>query len=251
MTGFGVLLRKELKEQLRTYRLLIVVAVFALLGMATPLMIKYLPELIKLSGEEIRVEFPTPTAVMALREYADTLIQVGLLVSVLIGMGSIARERERGTAAMVLSKPVGRGAFVFAKLVGMCVTLSVGLAVAALASYFYTVVLFGGVEPLTFLGMNGLLWLFLVMCLSVALFCSSLFRSQLAAGGLAIAFLIGQSLMSGIPWVGRFFPGNTVSWGVHLVSGTGGNAWPAVAVTAGLIVLGVLLSWITLNRKEL
>lgn len=251
MTGFKALLKKELKEQLRTYRLLIVAAVFALLGMATPLMIKYLPELMRLAGEEIRIEFPTPTAVQALKEYAGTITEVGLLVAVLIGMGSVARERERGTAAMVLSKPVSRGAFIVAKLVGMGATLSAGLVAGAFASYLYTVVLFGQIDALAFLGLNLLLWLFLMMCLSATLFFSSLFKSQLAAGGLALAFLIGQALASGLPVVGRFFPAETVAWGMRLVSGAGGSNWAAMVATAGVLLLGVLLSWLALNRKEL
>ncbi|MBI2861514.1 MAG: ABC transporter permease subunit [Chloroflexi bacterium] len=251
MIGFGALLKKELAEQLRTYKLLIVAVVFLLLGMTTPLMTKYLPELIKLAGEEIKVEFPTPTAVMALKEYADNIVQIGLLVAVLIGMGSIARERERGTAAMILSKPVSRGAFVVAKLLAGSVTLTLSLAAGALAGYFYTLVLFGAASTQAFIGLNVLLALFLMMCFSVTLFFSSLLKSSVAAGGLALAFLVGQSLIASIPRIGEYFPGQTISWGVRMVSGAEGNSWPAVAVTTGVILLAALLSWLTVNRQEL
>ena len=63
MTGLGALLRKELLEQIRTYRLLIVGGVFVFFGLTTPLMLKYLPQIIKLAGTEIPMEIPPPTAV--------------------------------------------------------------------------------------------------------------------------------------------------------------------------------------------
>ena len=66
MSGFGVLLKKELKEQLRTYRLLIVAAVFLLFGLGTPLLIKYTPQLIEMAGEDLIIEMPPPSAAMAI-----------------------------------------------------------------------------------------------------------------------------------------------------------------------------------------
>ena len=53
MSGFSVLLKKELKEQLRTHKLLIAVVVFLLFGLGTPLLIKYTPQLIELAGEDL------------------------------------------------------------------------------------------------------------------------------------------------------------------------------------------------------
>ena len=72
MTGFTPLLKKELKEQLRTYRLLIITVVFLLFGLSTPLLLKYMPKLLELAGEDIVINMPPPTALQALEEYAGT-----------------------------------------------------------------------------------------------------------------------------------------------------------------------------------
>ncbi len=87
MKGLAPLLKKELREQLRTYRLVIVGGVFLLFGITTPLTLKYLPEILKLAGEQMTIEFPPPTAVQSLAEYASTIGQVGVLVAVLVAMG--------------------------------------------------------------------------------------------------------------------------------------------------------------------
>ena len=251
MTGLVALTKKELKEQVRTYKLLIVAGVFLLFGIATPLMFNYLPELLALSGEAIDFELPTFTAVQVLGEYVGTLSQLGILVVILIGMGAIARERERGTAAMVLCKPVGRGSFIIAKLLGLSATSLVSLALAGSACYVYTSFLFGEVNGSAFLVLHLLLGLFFVTCLSVILLSSSIFKSQLAAGGMALGVLIGQGLISGIPGIGAYTPNKLVIWGTDLLSGPASSSWPAVAVSLGIIVACLLSSWLILRRKEL
>jgi len=80
MTGLAPLLKKEIKEQFRTYRMPIVGGVFLLFGITTPLMLKYLPQLMELAGEQMVIQIPPPTAVQSLAEYAGTIGQVGLQI---------------------------------------------------------------------------------------------------------------------------------------------------------------------------
>ena len=250
MTGLGCLVKKELREQLRTHRLLVVGSLFTLFGLVTPLLVKMLPQIVRLAGEQVPVELPPPTAFQAIEEYASTMGQMGLLAAILVGMGAIAREVEQGTAAMTLGKPVSRGAFVVAKMLGVAATFVLSLA-AAVGSYFYTVVLFEAVNPASYLYLNLLLGEFLLVCLAVTLLCSTMFRSQLAAGGLALALLIGQSIVSALPWVGRYLPGSLVSLGMAAVKDGSIQVSPAVAVGAVEIGVCLLAAWWMLRRKEL
>ena len=251
MTGLGVLIRKEIREQLKTYRFLIVAGVFLFFGLSTPLLIKYLPELLELAGEDIIIELPPPTALQALQEYSDTILQVGILVVVLVTMGAVARERERGTAQMVLSKPVNRGAFVGAKLVGIGLSFLVALGLASVASYIYTVMLLGEVDVGAFLALNLLLGLFFVTAIAVTLLFSSLFKNQLAAGGVALAFLVGQAVVTQIPWIGDYVPAALPGWGIGLLAGPHPAAWGAVAVSVVVIGVSLYLSRLKLNRTEI
>jgi ABC-2 type transport system permease protein len=249
MTGLIGLIKKELKEQIRTYELLIVAGLFLLFGIMSPLTFYFLPELVP---EEALAVLPTFTAVDVVGEYVEMLTVMGMVVVILIGMGAIAVERDRGTAAMVLCKPVGRGSFIVAKLVGLSLTTIVALALGGLACYGYTSFLFGGVDASAFLALNLLLGLFFITCLSVILLCSSLFKSQLAAGGLALAFIIGQGIVSAIHRIGDYTPQRLVSWGRGLVEvGNVPDAWSAVVASLGIIIVCLFLSWLILQRKEL
>jgi ABC-2 type transport system permease protein len=252
MKGFTPLLKKEIREQLRTYRLVIVASVFLLFGISNPLTIKYLPEIIKLAGDQqINIQFPTPTAVQSLASYAGDIGQIGVLVVVLIAMGCIATELRSGTAVLTLSKPVSRTAFVSAKLIAMSLTFLVSMIAASLACFGYTVWLIEGSSVLPFVGLNLLLGLFLVFCLAVTVFFSSLFKNSLAAGGIAITVLTGQGLISAIPIVGKYMPGKLLSWGTNLVSGIGDNYWWSLATTFVAIGLCVYFSQRFLKNRDL
>jgi ABC-2 type transport system permease protein len=206
MTGLRALLKKELKEQLKTYKLPIVAGVsIVLFGVGLPLMIRYFNLVVVVGDRDLEIPV-IMTGAEVLGAYAGHLELWGVLAVVLIGMGAIARERKSGTAAMTLCKPVGRGAFVMAKLVGLCVTFFLSLGLAGLVCYDFTDILFEELNGLpSFLYLNFLLGLFFLTCLSMVLLYSSLFKSQLAAGGVGISFHNGAG--DGVL--------DTWNWGLH------------------------------------
>src|SRR5215475_13851164 len=145
MDGFAIFLRKELRESLRTNRLLVVVAIFAVLGIISPLSAKYTPELLKSLGtgsSGVTLILPTPTVKDAIAQFIKNVAGTGIFVAILLPMGLVAREKERGTAAFVLTKPLSRTAFLAAKLAGLVMTLGIGVAVAGSTAYIYTALLF-------------------------------------------------------------------------------------------------------------
>jgi ABC-2 type transport system permease protein len=251
MKGLGPLLKKEVKEQLRTHKLVIVGGIFLLFGITTPLMLKYLPQILKLAGEQIAIDIPPPTAVQSLAEYASTIGQMGILVAVLVAMGSIANERRHGTAVMMLSKPVSRAAFVSAKLMAMSLTFLVSLTVASLFCFGYTVWLIADASVWAFVSLNLLLGLFLVFSLAVTLLFSSVFRSSIAAGGLSIAVLITQAGLSAVPLIGNYMPGKLLGWGTSLLTGDGDSYWWALGITVVLVGLCLYLSQRLLKNRDL
>jgi ABC-2 type transport system permease protein len=252
MKGFWALLKKEIKEQFRTSRVIIVAGIFLFFGLGTPLLIKYTPELLKMAGEGMTIELPPPTALQAMAEYVSTMLQFGVLIAILIAMGAIAKERESGTAALVLSKPIGYPAFVLAKFKALGFTTLLAVLLGGLACWGYTYLLFNGAPALGYFYMNLLLLLYLALAIAVTLTYSGLFKSQLAAGALGLATVIGLSVVSSLPWVGKYLPGALVSWGNRLLAGTPGeSAWGAVVVTVGLIIISLYLAWTVLRKKEI
>ena len=257
MKGFIALLRKEVKEELRTNKVLSVVAMFLFLGLFAPVLARYLPEFLldALSGTEgVVVEMPDPVSNDALLRYASNISQLGVFITVLISMGAFTKEIESGTASLILSKPVSRMAFITSKIVARGFNLLCGLFLGSLVCFVTTYLLFEDVYILGFVGQMALMLMYLLFCLVVTLFFSSFGKHQLAAGGASLIVIIVLSLpfYSFVPKIGKFFPGGLLSWGNQLVlSQTGYSGWVTMIVTLLLLVLLVYGSWLNMRRKEL
>jgi hypothetical protein len=158
MRGFTVLLKKELREHIKTHKLLIVLVVFLFLGMGTPLMLHYLPDIVN-SGGGTEIPMPDFTGEDAASEFFGSIAQIGMVVVILVAMGAVARERERGTALLTLSKPVGRDMFIAAKLAALAVIFGISLILGAAFCYLYIYILFGSIGAASYIAATALLGL--------------------------------------------------------------------------------------------
>jgi ABC-2 type transport system permease protein len=251
---FRTLLAKEFREQWRTWKSIVFLAVFLITGIISPVLAKYTPEILKsipnlpagLAGI-----IPAPTVADSVAQYLKNTVQFGILLVILLTMNVVAQEKERGTAAMLLTKPVSRSAVVLAKwLAGMTVLLA-GLLVDGLACLAYTLVLFESLPFGLFWIMNLLLLVYLGVYLTVALMASTLARSQTIAAAGAFAGLIVLLILGSIPRLSDYMPGQLANWGASLVLKGDFSAWPALAVTAGMIVIALLIACLRFEREEI
>jgi len=252
MNFFNVL-RKELLEQWRTYRFLIVAAVMIGFGLLSPLLAKLTPELLKSIPNMppgLAAAIPAPTLADAVGQYVKNMSQFGILLALLIGMGVVVQERERGTAAMMLTRQVSRETFVLTKFTALALTFTATLLLAAVGCWYYTYLLFGALDWGPWLALNGLMLLVILVYVAVSLLCSTLARTQAAAAGLAFAALILILGVGALPRIGDYLPGKLFSWGVGLALGVAEPAWGAVWVALGLIVLALAAAVLVFRRQE-
>jgi ABC-2 type transport system permease protein len=237
--NFFVVLRKELMEQWRTKRLLIVAAVLTAFGLVSPLLAKFMPELFKSIPDmpfDLSALIPPPTVADAVGQYVKNMSQFGILLAVLLSMGAVAQEKERGTAAMMLARPVSRETFLLAKFAALGLTFAASLALAALGCWYYALLLFQALDALPFLALNGLMLVVFLDYVAITLLCSTLARTQAAAAGLAFGGLVLLGGVGALPRIGDYLPGKLFSWGTALLIGSAAEpAWPALGISLGLI----------------
>ena len=251
---FRTLLAKEFREQWRTWKMIVLLAVFLITGIISPVLARYTPELLKSIPNlpaGLADFIPAPTVADSVVQYLKNTEQFGILLVILLTMGVVAQEKERGTAAILLTKPVSRSAVILAKwLAGMTIVLA-GLLVGGLACFAYTVVLF---EPLPFGAfwvMNLLLFVYLGVYLTVALMASTLARSQAIAAAGAFGGLIVLIILGSLPRLSDYMPGQLVTWSSSLVLKGDSTAWPALGVAAGIIVLALVIACLRFEREEI
>jgi len=251
--NFLAALRKEWLEQWRTYRLLAVGVVLVVFGLLSPLIAKYTPEIIKLipNGEAIAQLIPTPTVMDAVTQYIKNIGQFGVILALLLTMGAVAQEKDKGTAAMMLVKPLPRVTFLVAKFTALALMFAVAIAIAGTACYYYTWLLFGALDVQRWLALNGLMLVFVLVYVALTLFCSVVTKSQAAAGGLALCLLFILGLIGSIPGLGEYLPGQLTTWGGELMAGKAEAFWPALWVSVGIIVVALMGARLIFERQEL
>jgi ABC-2 type transport system permease protein len=179
------------------------------------------------------------------------MTQFGIILALLLTMGVVAQEKDKGTAAMILVKPMPRGAFLGAKFLSLAVMFAICLIAAGLACYYYTLLLFEAMGIMHWLVLNALLFLYVMVYVAITLFCSTLVKSQAAAGGVALGMMVVLGLVGAIPGLGKYLPGELNAWGVRLMQGDTSASWTALWVSLGLIVVSLLAGWLIFRKQEL
>lgn len=258
MSGFRVLLGKELAESWRTRRLPVVAGLFLIIGMLSPLTARYLAEILELAlGDQLTgVPLPVPTALTSLDQLQKNFGQIGALAAIALAMGSVSGELDRGTAALVLAQPASRSAFLGAKLAAIGVVLAVSLALAAAVAWVYTTVLFEPQPAGGWIVMAILSWLALMAWAAVTFLASSVTGSTTAAAGLGFVALIGFSLLAVVPTLDRLLPTGLIAPAIAIAAGTSGGldlARLATAVAGTVLLIGASLvgAQVAFRRREL
>lgn len=254
MIGLGTLLDKDLREQWRTKRLLVVTLVFAAFGILSPVIARFTPELIDALGGTggVVIEMPTPTLADAIGQFVRNLGQTGVLAAILLAMGAIATEKERGTAAMWLTKPTTRGAFLFSRAAAVGFVLLVGMVAAGIAGHVYTGFLFELPQFGGWAAMCLLLLLQMSAYAAVTFLGSTLTRSPMAAAGLGIAALTVIAIVGALPVIGPWTPSGLADAGLAIASGSSPRHL-VEPVVASIAVIGVAIaaSWLSFRHQEL
>ncbi len=201
------LVKKELLEQWRTNKILIIVLGFLFIGIQGPVLAKLLPDLIKNASSSIKgmqITVPEQTAQDALVSYFNSMATMPALVLILVAMGAVAGERERGTLGLVLTKPVTRTAFILWKYFSFLGVVALAILVTGLASAYYTLLLFNNDFQFgAFLVLNLTMLSSMAFMLSLVMFASTLLKTALAAGGVSFLLVVLFSTVI------RFLPGYT------------------------------------------
>ncbi len=251
--GLGLLVSKELREQVRTLRLPVMVILFAVLGMLSPVFARYILEIVEaLGSSQLSGALPEPQVGDAAVQFTKNLGQFGVLAAILVTMGAVAGEKDHGTAAFLLTKPIGRGAFLLAKVVAIGALLALSTVIAGILCWIYAAILF---EPLPIAGFAAavvLVWLSLCVFAAITFLASTVARSALVAGGIGIAALLIAGILSALPVVGVYLP--TGLWGMADQLAVGSLPDPLigpVVVNVAIIAIAVGAAWWSFLRQEL
>lgn len=255
--GYRVLLAKELRESWRTRRLPLITLLFVFVGVMSPLTAKYLPDILKAAlGDQLQgIPIPPVDPLASVGQLQKNLGQFGALAAIALAMGTVSGELDRGTAALVLSQPVGRPAFLAAKLTAIGVVLALATALSVAVAWVYTAILIQPTGVAGWVALSGLDWLGLFVWAALTLWASAATGSTTAAAGIGFVAMIVLSLVAVVPALERLLPAGLTMPAANLAAGVGEvDAAKLATAIIGSAVIAVIAAggaMVVFRRREL
>ncbi len=180
--------------------------------------------------------------------FSGVFCPIGVMIAT---QGAIVGEKQDGTAAWILSKPVSRPAFILSKLLadtlGFLVTM---ILIQGLAAFFIMTAYSLPVRFEAFLVGMGLLYLNLLFFQSFSLMLGTFFNSRRAVIGISMVMLFVLNQLTQMQF-GVYLPGHLPYDAADLIAGRPFSGPVALAGTLVLTVLFIGLAFWRFSREEL
>jgi ABC-2 type transport system permease protein len=192
---------------------------------------------------------------LGLSLFFNFAILFGSIGMIILAQDEIIQEKQTGTAAWILSKPVSRSAFVLAKLLSNFVGGLIFIAGLTGAVAYLEIFLAAGQAPpaLPFVLGIGVILLTLAFYLSLVIMLGTIFEQRGAVLGIAVGVLLGGLIASQFTaLVSYFLPVKMPDIALALVQG---QPLPAIAIaqlvtTAAWSLLFTLVALFRFGREE-
>jgi ABC-2 type transport system permease protein len=255
MHSFLVFLQKEFLELIRTKRVFILLAIFVLFGMLSPVLARFVQEIINMAmgGAELPVEIPAATWIDGWSQLYKNLAQMGNLCIIFLFMSSVSGEKQSGSAALTLTKNLSSTGFILAKYISAAIVLLVTLFVSLAVCYGYTYYLFGEAGSFADVLMGMVFYaLFNFVLLAAVVLCSTLSRSAIVSALTAFGAFIALTLSNYLPAIGKYMPGILQVKPIEISAGLQFAEWlPTTLIAVGFIVALIAGAIFVLKRQEL
>lgn len=254
MSKMTVLIRKEILEQWRTKKILIICVIFLFVAVASPILAKILPEIMKsVSVPGLSINLPESTYKDALDQFIKNISQIALLVLVFVVAGVVSDEKSKKTLEIVMTKPISRTKFILSKYFSSFLTVSVIFMTASAIFYAYTASLFSPFNLVNYLIMTLSILLYILMIMSITIFASTIVKNSIMAGGIGFAsYILFGTIFGLLEGIKNFSPNLIFSnYQTIISSGWSNDLIYPIIVTVSLIIVSVIATIIVFKRQEI
>lgn len=252
MNQISALFKKEAVESIRNFKLFLLLAVFIIIGIISPLTAYLMPDIMAMVMKDagIKFELPVVTAVDSYVQFFGNMNQLGLPILVIVTGSILTNEFSRNTLINLLTKGLKRHNVMLVKFLYTILMWTVVYVFGAVTAYLYTIYYWEN-ELENILAAFGLTWLYGIFLISVIMMASAIFRTSfLGVLFTVLGVVIIMIIASIYPMTAEYLPQYLLTSNMSLLTGETGmsDVMPAVLITAGASILIFLLSIITFNK---
>jgi ABC-2 type transport system permease protein len=179
--------------------------------------------------------------------------------AIIAGQDALIGERQSGTAAWVLSKPVSRAAFIFSKMAATTLGLFfTGVLIPGVGAYVQLSAWSGSAWSPGFFGAMGLVFLNLFYYLALTYMLGSLFNNRGVVLGISLLMALGGPLgLYGVPVLNIITPwtilmplGGGMSAGMSMTIGLAPQPVLPIIGTAVMCLVFIAVTLLRFHREE-
>ena len=258
MNGFVLFFKKEVAELLKTVKGIVFAAVFFIVAVISPVIVKLTPEIIKMAdlGEEfeaLMAIIPEADSTASYAQFYENFNTIGLLAVIIVFAGVVSNEKSKNTAAYILTKNISRTQFIFSKFFASVVFVFVSLVLSMGTQMIYTSVLFSdGLIKLPDAAVYfAFLFIYLVFILTFVLFSSVISKNVTSATFFAFLIFIILNIIASIPKIGKYMPPSINNFGILTGAVKIGDLTASIIITVLFSAAFLILSAEIFKKQEL
>ncbi|TDD62236.1 hypothetical protein [Actinomadura rubrisoli] len=187
----------------RTGRGAALAAVFVLFGLVGPLTARYLPDLIGGADDDITITMPPPEPADGVEDYLQNAQQLGLVVTVIVAASALAFDSRPALSAFYRTRVGHPRVLLLPRYLVVTAAAVASFLLGALAAWYETAVLLGGLPASRMLLGMALGSLYLCFATAVAALVAGLIRGVLATVVGTLALLLALAVLAALATASR------------------------------------------------
>ena len=242
MRGYLAFTKKELMENIRNYRVLLMLGIFTFFGISSPLLAKFMPELLESLEMNMQITVEEPTVYDSWLQFYKNVSSLGISLMVILFSSSLSGEYAKGTLTIPLTKGLSRRAVILSKFTASVLIMTASFWISFGVSSLYTTFLWPGERLPHVLLAGAVMWIAALMYLSILMMGCVLFRQAFTSVLFLLVFTVILSLLGMSSRFEAVSPVFLISKNVELLNGTVSASQFILPGTAGLGLSVVLLA---------
>ncbi|MEA5010965.1 MAG: ABC transporter permease subunit [Angelakisella sp.] len=252
MNGFIAFTKKEFTESVRSYRLLIMLAIFAIFGFLGPLTAKFTPQLLAAFAPQLDMNMPEPVALDSWVQFYKNVSSLGFSLMIILFSSILSTEYTKGTLTIMLTKGLSRPAVILAKFTMMACIMTISLWICFGITWGYTAY-FWQDTSLQHLFVSALfLWIGGVMYLAVLMLGSVVSKGAFTCILLVLGVTVVFSILGMTPFFEYFNPMLLSTKNIDLINGNilVSDMMVPMIISLAFSAACMIASIIIFNRKQ-
>ena len=254
MREFYVFLKKEMTEDIRTYKVLIMMITFVSLGILSALTAVFMPEIFKyMMIEGVEITMPDPVWTDSWMQFFKNVPQIGVIVLVLLTIGKVSKECQNKTLINIVTKGISRNSILLAKFVSSIITFTGAYLISVVITALYTKYYFNtAISEDVIVALLGM-YIFFIFILGVVLFasviCKNEYEALMIVGGTFGALFVLRMF----PKTNKWNPMSLMADGTSIIGGSvnSNELIPVLILTIAFLIGIIILTSTIFKRKKL